>query len=33
MYVEAEENEVQAQKELNLNKAWAQEKAQTQKKT
>ncbi len=32
MCVEAEENEAQAQKELNLKKAWAQEKAQTQKK-
>jgi len=33
MCVEAEENEVQAQKELNLNEARAQEKAQAQKKT
>ncbi len=33
MCVEAEENEAQAQKELNLKKAQTQEKAQTQKKT
>jgi len=33
MCVEAEENEAQAHKELNLKKARAQKKAQTQKKT